>query len=80
MFTFNPRESRVAERSKRRAALAKLEIGVPFSLIAAQCSTMKGSGRSMFKGFDLLCQGSVELFARALCVLAVLWLAVVWAI
>lgn len=41
---------------------------------------MKGSGRSMFKGFDLLCQGSVELFARALCVLAVLWLAVVWAI
>jgi len=34
----------------------------------------------MFKGFDLLCQGSGELLARALCVLAVLWLAIVWAI
>ena len=80
MFTFNPRESRVAERSKRRAALAKLEIGPPISLIAAQCSTKKGAGRRMFKGFDLLCQGSAELVARALCVLALLWLAVVWAI
>jgi hypothetical protein len=34
----------------------------------------------MFKGFDLLCQGSGELLSRALCVLAVLWLAVVWAV
>ena len=80
MFTFNPRESRVPEPTKRGPTLAKLEIGAPISLIAAQCSTKKGAGRRMFKGFDLLCQGSAELLARALCVLAVLWLAVVWAI
>jgi hypothetical protein len=34
----------------------------------------------MFKGFDFLCLGTSGIVARSLCVIALLWLSVVWAL
>lgn len=49
-------------------------------LSACRYSTIGDRASQMFKGFDFLCQGTAGLLARALCLVALLWLAVVWAL